>query len=175
MSVGDTPNPQNALIGMTSKMWGWTLGWNRGWVSSIYMIQTCSTQLFGTWKKDNYDNNDHRDGFLRGDCPFTPNRIKPLLEDFRFGRTSTPKVIQNYRGQQGRMLIMVTMSTRLMILGVNRQIDGKVDGAVEDQEEVGDLGHQVDDVRFQVFDSVAWKQCLWFNICFQVFNHQAKV
>ena len=52
------------------------------------------------------------------------------------------------------MLIMVTMSTRLMILGVNRQIDGKVDGAVEDQEEVGDLGHQVDDVRFQVFDSV---------------------
>ena len=70
---------------------------------------------------------------------------------------------------------MVTMSTRLMILGVNRQIDGKVDGAVEDQEEVGDLGHQVDDVRFQVFDSVAWKQCLWFNICFQVFNHQAKV
>ena len=58
------------------------------------------------------------------------------------------------------MLIMMTMSTRLMILGVNRQIDGKVDGAVEDQEEVGDLGHQVDDVRFQVFDSVAWKQCL---------------
>ena len=67
MSVGDTPNPlnapnpPNALTGMTSKMWGWTLGWNRGWVSSIYMIQTCSTQLFGTWKKDNYDNNDHRE------------------------------------------------------------------------------------------------------------------
>ena len=70
---------------------------------------------------------------------------------------------------------MVTMSTGLMILGVNRQIDGKVDGAVEDQEEVGDLGHQVDDVRFQVFDSVAWKQFLWFNFCFQVFFHQAKV
>ena len=48
------------------------------------------------------------------------------------------------------MLIMVTMSTRLMILGVNRQIDGKVDGAVEDEEEVGDLGHKVGHVGLQV-------------------------
>ena len=73
-------------------------------------------------------------------------------------------------------MIMMTKQTRLMIiLGVNRQIDGKVDGAVEDQEEVGDLGHQVDDVRFQVFDSVAWKQCLWFNFWVQVFFHLAKV
>ena len=81
---------------------------------------------------------------------------------------------------------MITMSTRLMILGVNRQIDGKVDGAVEDEEEVGDLGHQVGRVGLQILRpvfqsgdwkekikiySVVWRSSLWFILmpaCFQI-------
>ena len=48
-------------------------------------------------------------------------------------------------------MIMMTKQTRLMIiLGVNRQVDGKVDGAVEDKEEVGDLSHKVGHVGLQV-------------------------
>ena len=58
-------------------------------------------------------------------------------------------------------MIMMTKQTKLMIiLGVNRQVDGKVDGAVEDEEEVGDLGEKVDHIRFQVLNSVAWKKVL---------------
>ena len=82
---------------------------------------------------------------------------------------------------------MMTKQTRLMIiLGVNRQVDGKVDGAVEDEEEVGDLGHQVGHVGLQVLRpvfhsgdwkektkiySVVWRSSLWFILmpaCFQI-------
>ena len=52
-------------------------------------------------------------------------------------------------------MILMTKQTRLMIiLGVNRQVDGKVDGAVEDEEEVGDLGHKVGHVGLQVLRPV---------------------
>ena len=43
-------------------------------------------------------------------------------------------------------------------LGVDGQIDDKVDGAVEDEEEVGGLGEEVDHIRFQVLNSIACRK-----------------
>ena len=40
-------------------------------------------------------------------------------------------------------------------LGVDGQIDDEVDGAVENEEKVGHLWEKVDNIGFQIFNSIA--------------------
>ena len=48
-------------------------------------------------------------------------------------------------------------------LGVDGQIDDKVDGTVEDEKEVGDLDQQVDHICFQIFHFIACRKSKIFR------------
>ena len=57
----------------------------------------------------------------------------------------------------------IAINLNITLLGVDGKVDGKVDWAVENEEEVGHRGKKVDQVCLQIFDSVSWS-CLWWTI-----------
>ena len=50
----------------------------------------------------------------------------------------------------------IAIDSNIVLLGVDGKVDGKVDWAVENEEEVGHRGKQVDQVCLQIFYSVSF-------------------
>ena len=57
----------------------------------------------------------------------------------------------------------IAIDSNIVLLGVDGKVDGKVDWAVENEEEVWHRGQKVDQVRLQIFDSVSLSWWWWWT------------